>query len=112
MLRELKGTQRLPRVLAFRIDGTGTASILEGAFDASLVDNGVGDYTLNFNTPFARVPVVSLSPIASAGDVILCIKVVSASALQINAFDATDGTTAKDCDFHAIVHGFDSVDAT
>ena len=54
MLREIKSTQRLPRQLAFKITGTGTEAINIGGFDATLADNGTGDYPITFSKPFAR----------------------------------------------------------
>ena len=109
MLRDIKGTQRLPRLLAFRVDGTGTASILEGGFQATLVDNGTGDYTLTFATPFVRVPVCSGNVVgATAG--IVNIAAVSVSSVQINIFDAAG--SAADADFHLSVLGWDSADQT
>lgn len=110
MLRDIKGTQRLPRLLAFRVDGTGTASILEGAFDATLVDNGTGDYTLTFAKPFARVPVVLGSGIVAASGIVE-IDAISATAVGIKIF-AEDGSTAQDSDFHLAILGWDSADQT
>jgi hypothetical protein len=111
MLREVKTTQRLSRFLGFRVDGTGTAAIQEGdKSGATLVDNGTGDYTLTFKHPFARIPVVTAS--VETADCIAQLKVVSKTVVQINLFDATDGTTAKDGIFHLLVLGFDSIDQT
>lgn len=109
MLREIKGTQRLPRALSFRVDGTGTASILEGAFDATLVDNGTGDYTLTFAKPFVRVPVCSGNVVGSTA-AIVNIAVVSVTAVQVKIFDAAG--SAADADFHLSVLGWDSADQT
>ncbi len=110
MMRELKGTQRLPRALFFRVDGTGTASLLEGSNDATLTDNGVGDYTLTWARPFLRVPVVVATPVTTA---IHCeIAVVSVTAVQIKTFAVADGTTATDADFHLMVQGWDTADYT
>ena len=110
MLRDVKSSQRQPRLLAFRVTGTGTAAINEGTTDATLTDNGTGDYTLTFSKAFLRTPIVSAIPVASAGDVIMCIHTVSTTAVRIVAFDGTDGTTAKDAVFHAMVLGFDAAD--
>lgn len=108
MLREIKGSQRLPRLIALRVDGTGTASILEGAFDATLVDNGTGDYTLTFATPFKRVPVCVGSAV---GAVEATLNVVpSVSAVQVLLQD--NAGAAIDSDFHLMVLGFDSADQT
>ena len=95
-------------MLAFRVDGTGTASILEGAFDATLTDNGTGDYTLTFTKAFARVPVVIFG--GAVDDALMCeIDAVSVSAVRFKIFDA-DGTTATDADFHVMVLGWDGLD--
>lgn len=110
MLREIKGTQRLPRLLGLRVDGTGTASILEGAQDAVLTDNGVGDWTLTWVKPFARIPEIVAMPLAA--DVVLSIGTLTASAVQIKARSVAASPAAADCDFHVIVLGSDAVDAT
>ena len=95
-------------MIAARVDGTGTAAMLEGGNEITLTDNGTGDYTLTFAQAFARVPTVVASPLTA--DAIIQIGTISASAVQILAFDATDGTTAKDVDFHAIIVGNDTAD--
>lgn len=106
MLREIKCTQRLPRQLHFKVDGTGTASILIGSHDAVLSDNGVGDYSLTFAKPFARLPVVVASSL-TAGAVIQ-IAAASASACQILVKDTAGA--ALDADLMVIVQGFDAAD--
>lgn len=107
MMREIKGTQRLPRFLAFRVTGTGTAAINEGTTDAALTDNGTGDYTLTWSKPFARTPVVVA--LAVTAGIQIKLHAVSSSAAQIKTF-AVDGTTATDAVFHAMVLGWDSPD--
>lgn len=106
--RPILGRQRLPHIIGARVDGTGTASMLEGGQEITLTDNGTGDYTLTFGTAFARVPVVVASPLTA--DAIIQIGTISASAVQILGFDATDGTTAKDIDFHVMILGWDTAD--
>lgn len=108
MLRDIKSTQRLTRLLAFRVDGTGTASILEGAFDATLTDNGTGDYTLTFAVPFKRVPVCVGSAVGSTAAIVNVVP--SVTAIQVLVKDA--GGSAADADFHLSVLGFDSADQT
>lgn len=108
MLREIKGTQRLPRMLAIKLDGTGTAALNEGANDAVLVDNGPGDYTLTFAKPFARTPVVVAS--ALTADIIVQLFALSATAVQIKTFDSNGGPTATDADLDIIVLGWDTAD--
>lgn len=108
LTRSVKAGQRLPHLIGIRLDGTGTASILEGSNEATLVDNGTGDYTLTFAQSFARVPVVVATTLTA--DSVLQINTITASALNILAFDATDGTTAKDVDMHIMILGFDAAD--
>jgi hypothetical protein len=110
MLREIKGTQRLPRLLGVRVDGTGTASILAGGNDVALTDNGTGDYTLTFAVPFARVPQVVASPLAA--DVALHVSAVSVSAVTVKARTVAGSPAAVDADFHVIILGSDAVDET
>ncbi len=109
MLRDIKGTQRLPRMLAFKLTGTGTAALGEGKYDATLVDNGTGDYTLTYAKPFTRPPVVVASSKTAA--TIIELTTVSATALNIKAF-AVDGTTAKDAVLEILALGWDSADQT
>lgn len=108
--RGVQNKQRNAHLIAARVDGTGTASILAGSRELTLTDNGTGDYTLTFATAFQRTPVVVASPISTTGDVILSIHSVSTTAVRILAWDGTDGTTAKDIDFHAMIMGFDAAD--
>jgi hypothetical protein len=102
----MKSPQRLPRQLHFKVDGTGSASILIGSRDATLADNGTGDYTLTFAKPFARLPVVVASSI-TAGAVIQ-IASATATACQIVVKDTAG--SALDVDFMVIVQGFDAAD--
>jgi hypothetical protein len=106
MLRSIKSPQRAPRQLHFKVDGTGAASILIGSKDATLTDNGTGDYTLTFEQAFARLPVVVASSL-TAGAVIQ-IASATASACQIVVKDTAG--SALDADLMVIVHGFDAAD--
>ena len=107
MRREVKAYKRAMRVETFAVDGTGTAAIGEGQYRGTLVDNGTGDYTVTFTEAFARVPCVSVG--IKTADVIHYL-VISATAVQVLCFDATDGTTAKDAEFDLIVIGSDVAD--
>lgn len=107
MLRSIKSPQRAPRILSFKVTGTGTAAISVGSKDATLVDNGTGDYTLTFEAPFKRVP-VAVATAQTAG--VYCEVIPSASAVQVLC-KAADGTeAAEDAIFHLIVMGFDAAD--
>lgn len=106
MQREVMSPQRMPRLVAFKLDGTGTASLVIGAKDGSLADNGTGDYTITLAQAFARAPVVVATPI-TAGAVVE-IAAASASAVQILVKDTAGA--ALDGEVHVLVHGFDAKD--
>lgn len=108
--RGVKNRQRLPYMIFGRIQGTGTATVVAGSHELTIVDNGVGDWSLNFVQAFQQVPIVVATPISTVGDVILSINTVSASTVRIKAWDGTDGTTAKDIDFHVMITGSDAAD--
>jgi hypothetical protein len=108
MLREIKGTQRLSRLLAFKVNGTNTAAIEQGAPDASLTDNGAGDYTITFDRPFARKPIVT----ASCETEGCYAEIASASQTSVQIKTLSNAGVATDAIFHAVVLGFDSADET
>jgi len=108
MLRSVKTSQRLPRQLAFKVDGTGTASIVIGSKDATLTDNGTGRYTLTFAKPFARDVVAVGSVIYGASGLILSVVSASKTAVQVRIYDGAGAD--QDADFHLIVMGFDAAD--
>ena len=115
MLRSIKSQQRLPRMIAVQIAWSGgVPSLINGANEVSLTDNGTGDVTITFAKPFARVPVVNANVVAAAGDAIVCLQAQpTASACRLVVFDATDGTTAKDnIPLNVQIIGFDSADQT
>ena len=108
MLREIKGTQRLPRLLALKVDGvSATAAISIGQFDATLVDNGTGDYTLSPVVPFARAPLVVVT--CETATAYAEVASASASAVQILVKNPATGA-AKDAVFHVMILGYDSAD--
>lgn len=104
--RSIKSPQRQMRMLHFRVDGTGTASLLEGGLDATLTDNGVGDWTITFNEKFSRIPVVvGLSK--TSATMIRCVPALG--SVQVLGFQM-DGTTASDLDCDIMVLGADVAD--
>lgn len=106
MLRSPKTNQRQERQLTFRLDGTGTAALTIGSGLGTLVDNGVGDYTITFHQPFARLPGAWLQTITSAKT---ARAVVTTTSIQVLTF-APDGTTPADSDVDIRVIGWDTVD--
>lgn len=109
MRREVESPQRKVRLELFRLAGnTGTPILSEGQYRATETDNGVGDYTLTFTEPFARIPVVTATTLTA--DCILQIVSVSITEVRLAGFDATDGTTPKEFDAHILVAGADVAD--
>lgn len=108
MLRDIKSPQRAMRMLSFRITGTGTAAIAEGGFDATLTDNGTGDYTLTFTNPFARLPTVVANVVTA--NCYVQIGTLAVGSVQLLVKDLDDDS-AKDAVFHCLVMGPDVADA-
>jgi hypothetical protein len=108
MLRSMKSPQRLPRQLHFKVDGTGSSSILIGSKEAVLTKQGTGRFTLTFVQPFARECVAVGSVVYGAAGLILSIESSSASAVAVRMYDAAG--VDQDADFHLIVQGFDAAD--
>jgi ABC-type cobalamin transport system permease subunit len=106
MLREVKTSQRLPRLLAIKVVGA-TPAIAVGQFDATLVKNATGDYSLTLAKPFARVPVV----VAVAETASSYCEVAAASASVVQILVKNPSTlAAKDATIHVHVMGFDAAD--
>lgn len=108
MLREIKSTQRLPRQLHFKADGTGSPALLIGSKDASLVRDAQGRYTITFVKPFARECVAVASVIYGSAGIIASISATSATAVSVRIYDAAGAD--QDSDFHLVVQGFDAAD--
>lgn len=97
------------RQLELIVDGTGTAALSgPAANQATLTDNGTGDYTITFDEPFAQIPVCI--PVCLTADCAVDTMVPAVDDVQITLVDATDGTTAKDGDFHILIVGADTAD--
>lgn len=115
MLREMLCVQRMVRVIPLRIDGGdvagGTATtngVLEGARHVTITENSSGDYTVTFNTPFKRKPVVLLSPATDVSTVWL--KDLAVGSFRVEQVGADQTTPLADGDWHALIVGFDAED--
>jgi len=104
-MAEFRGSQnrRAQTLLNFRVDGTATASIVDGGGDAALTDNGTGNYTLTFTEPFAAVPTVVGTGVTGTDDFIVTI--VSVTATAVNIVTKDDAGAAEDAAFHLMVVG-------
>lgn len=105
MQRSIKTNQRQERELAFFLDGTGTAALTIGSGLATLTDNGTGDYTLTFRQPFARTPIVLVTPLTK---VYATVTAMSTTACTIKTFN--DAGSATDADMSILVKGWDVTD--
>jgi hypothetical protein len=105
MGRAIQVPQLKPRIEVIRIDGTGTANLSCGDTDATLTDNGTGDFTLTWTQPFARAPLVFVTGLDDRAQLK---SAPTSTAATIVTFD-TDGV-ASDAEVSVLVLGFDSAD--
>lgn len=100
-LSNVKTTASRPVLMGFKVTGTGTAVIDIGSNQATLTDNGTGDYTLTFRNAFGRIPVVA----GCCGTANLLLRVISATATSVNVKTVNTGGTATDSIFYLFVLG-------
>lgn len=105
-IKQMTSPQRETAVLALRKTGAGTP-VLSGlcANFCSVVDNGVGDYTIIVNNPrpFAQSVIATATPHSSG---IIRLNIATSSKLQISVkCYAVDGTTPAELDFDMICLG-------
>ena len=106
MKRPVESSQRKMRLMALKVDGTGTAALSgPSSLEATLTDNGTGDYTITFDKAFVQAPVVTATCVTA--DCIVNTIVPAVGSVQITLVDATDGTSAKDGDIEVILVGSD-----
>lgn len=92
-----------PRVVAFTVDGTGTAK-LTGPDQAlaTLTDNGTGDYTLTWATALEQAAYV-MAPIPITADVQPSLTANTTALVQFTWNSVETTPAATDCDFHVIM---------
>ena len=89
---------------------TQSMDVTEGDPDITLTDgSALGEYTLTFVRSFKRAPAISVGVLTA--DRLYYVSSVSTTGCTIKFYDATDGTTAKDADFHIIAMGDAETDA-
>lgn len=104
--KPVMNSQRKPRILGFRIDYSGgVPSYGLGGSDAVGVptDNGTGDFTITFKTPFRQTPVVGASS-EVFGHVV---EIISASSTAIRCRTDDAGGGFLDGKAHVMVLGSD-----
>lgn len=102
--KNLSSPQRMLQVLSLKKSGLGSPALGGSCANfCSVVDNGVGDYTIQFTKkPFAQIPEVLLSSKTSA--TVCRVGAVTNLQVQILCF-AMDGTTPAEADFDAMIIG-------
>lgn len=105
-IHEVRATVKAPRLLAMTVNGTGTAALVVGKYQATLTDNGTGDYTITFNRPFGSVPIVVATGLNTSTAVAVQVTSVAVDSVNIKTFD--NAGTPEDNIFHLWVLGFDS----
>ena len=103
----IKSVQRQVRQIF--VSKTGLGSPVKGGLSASevtITDNGVGDYTIEVLRTFSVADIVAIVTSITA-DAIIDTIVKTSSSVRITCVDATDGTTAKECDFDILIVGSD-----
>ena len=96
----VKNTQLKPRVVAGKINETGgTPAVSIGTGDYTIVDDGVGTYTVTFTNAFAREPIIVAT---SASASFCCIVNQSATGFRFRVTDAAGNASDDDCSFFAL----------
>jgi hypothetical protein len=118
MKQNIQSSQRNPRIEVFTLVPaslpTGTAAesatgCTEGTFRCTVLKTGTGDYTINFNEPFARTPVVRAQGLSTTLKVYVNTYSKSSSAVRVVVWD--EGGVARDpTSVDVTVIGFDSAD--
>lgn len=106
----LKSKQRRIRKVFLKKVGGGTPT-LEGlsSAEATIADNGVGDYTINLNKSYAESDAIAIATCLTADCIINTVTVLKGS-VQVTLVDATDGTSAKEGNFFIEITGSDISD--
>lgn len=105
MRRSIESAQRKVRILSLSANAAGTALTGLDELQASLTDTGTGDKLITINEAFSEAPQVQVT--CKTADCIAQIGSVTSSTVQVLTFDATDGTTAKDCAVDVLIIGKD-----
>lgn len=119
MLREVMTPQRLCRQLHVSIDGnavdgasaqTNVTGIVEGQRHVTVTEVTGGEYKIWFNVPFARLPVVLLTPFTDVTT--MRIKTLNVAYVIVEQVGADQTTPTADGSFHAQITGWDTADYT
>ena len=107
MKRPVESSQRKMRMLALKVDGTGTAALSgPSSLEATLTDNGTGDYTITFDKAFSQAPVcVAMSLL---DDQVVSLKSApSTTAVSFETRTVAACPAAADGEFEVLIFGCD-----
>jgi hypothetical protein len=119
MLFDAKTTQRAPRIEVFRIVESGlttsaSSSITdmpEGFTRGTITETSANVYTLTYNEPFARQPVVQITCVNSSSGTTSIATLLVPAVNQCTFFVENDaGAGVAATEFHITVIGFDTAD--
>lgn len=93
-----------PRLVAFFVDGTGTASISGPDKDlVTLTDNGTGDYSITFATTLQQTPFV-FAPMSHTADVMFSVTTaITTTVVRILSRTVETTPAAVDADFQVMM---------
>lgn len=94
-------TSARPRILLFRCTAS---AIVQGTRDGTFVDNGTGDFTINFRTAFGSANVIAIPTIINATGGSALIESVSAASVRVKTFNTSNA--AADLPFMLAVVGW------
>jgi len=90
--------QYRPKMMNFSVIG---GALVFGKFDASIVVNGAGDYTITFNEQFVQIPQVGVLALGATRT----IEIATCSKSSVNIKFLTMVPAAANTDFHLFVVG-------
>ena len=115
---QLEGSQRAARTEIFRLipasiaTGAATQSVagcVEGTYQCTVAKNGTGDYSITYNTPFARKGVVNATALHTTGKYFASLHSSSTTGCRILVWSDA-GTASDPTEIHVTVRGFDTAD--
>jgi len=104
--RGVNARQRLVHEIHAKLTGTGTAALNSGTKELSLVDNGVGDWTVSLLTPAKRILAVHAT--TATADSVARVGTVAVGSVQLLATDLA--AVAKDVVMYITIVVSDAAD--
>ena len=115
---QVNGSQRETRVEFLRLIpaniATGSAArdldgVEEGTYQVTVNKEGTGDYSITFDSPFVRKPVVVATALHASSKLFCTVKSNSTTACRI-IVHSDAGTATDPTEIHVMLAGFDTAD--